>query len=58
MQNIVSVEITEFSALNSATLTMRRDCGEQKADFYGTATLKRTGGQIPGLSGQIFRLEV
>ncbi len=45
MQNIVSLiglfYITEFSALNSSTLTMKRDCqgGEQKVGFYGTATL-------------------
>ncbi len=27
------------SALNSSTLTMKRDCGEQKSGYYGTATL-------------------
>ncbi len=37
------LNITEFSALNSSNLTMKRDCGEQKSGYYGTATLNIVG---------------
>ena len=33
------LKITDFSALNSSTLTMKRDCCKQKFGYYGTATL-------------------
>ncbi len=41
------VTITDFSALNSTTLMMKQDCGEQKSGYYGTATLRKPSAPIP-----------
>ncbi len=39
---------TDFSALNSSTLTMKLDCVEQKSGYYGTATLRECSFNIGG----------